>query len=217
MIYYTVKGVAMLKGIIDLLNTYQPNTKGVSREASVMIPLIHSDDQWHILFEKRAFHLKAQPGEVCFPGGMMEPHETSLEACIRETSEELCLDLDSIEVVGQLDSLNTAFDMIIHCHVGILHTELSSIQPNAEEVDSIFTVPISFLTETTPQKHMIRNQLIAPFDFPLKDLPNGEDYQLREKNMPVLFYHYENQIIWGLTAKMLDQFQSLLLEKEKPK
>lgn len=217
MIYYIEKGVAMIKGIMDLLKAYQPNTRGVNREASVMIPLIYHHEDWHILFEKRALHLKAQPGEICFPGGMMEPHETSLEACIRETSEELCLDLDSIEVVGQLDSLNTAFDMIIHCHVGILHVDLKTIKPNSEEVDSIFTVPMSFLMEASPQKHFIRNQLIAPFDFPLKNLPNGEDYQLREKNMPVLFYHYENQIIWGLTAKMLDQFQSLLLEKENPK
>ena len=38
------------------------------RGASVLIPLVWKDGEPHLLFEVRAYDLKVQPGEVCFPG-----------------------------------------------------------------------------------------------------------------------------------------------------
>ena len=42
--------------------------------AAVMIPLVESEGKLHILFELRNSKIQ-QGGEVCFPGGRVEPGE----------------------------------------------------------------------------------------------------------------------------------------------
>ena len=70
----------MIDSLIDVIKAYKPNTSGVKRQSSVLIPLIEKNGCWELLFEKRALTLKSQPGEICFPGGAIEDVEHSREA-----------------------------------------------------------------------------------------------------------------------------------------
>ena len=54
----------------------KPLPVDVKNRFSVMIPLIKRDGDIHLLFEKRAFTLRNQPGEISFPGGRIEKGES---------------------------------------------------------------------------------------------------------------------------------------------
>ncbi len=188
------------------LKNITPNTSGVKRAASILIPLIERNGELHLLYEKRALHLNSQPGEICFPGGKIESLEKSCETALRETCEELNLEDHEVTLIGQLDSILTSFDMIIHCYVGKISRPFESIHFSRSEVDTIFTVPLSKLKRLSPQIYNIQTQMNLPHDFPFSHIPNGKDYNFRNTVYPVVFYYYEDYIIWGLTARMTQQF-----------
>lgn len=192
------------------IQSIKPNKSGVKRAASILIPLIEREDELHILFEKRALHLNSQPGEICFPGGKIESLERSCETAIRETCEELNLNEDEVTIIGQIDSILTSFDMIIHCYVGKISRSFEDIDFSRSEVDTIFTIPLSKLKTLEPQVYKIQTKMSLPDDFPFSSIPNGKDYNFKNTVYPVVFYHYDDYIIWGLTARMTQNFITLL-------
>ena len=54
-----------------------PKVQDVTREYAVLVPLVECPEGPSLLFEVRAETLDHQPGEVCFPGGGLEPGETA--------------------------------------------------------------------------------------------------------------------------------------------
>lgn len=200
----------MLQKIKDQLKKYTPNTKGVTKESAVILPLVYHNDSWHILFEKRAYTLTTQPGEVCFPGGVLNKNETPLEGAIRETCEELNLKVNDIEIIGQMDSILTNFDMIIHCYIGIIAPKPFEIKHSKDEVAFTFTVPIEHFIKVPPEIHYLKSTFNADNTFPFHQIPNGKNYNFKQKEYPVVFYKYKDENIWGLTARMVHDFISLI-------
>jgi len=200
----------MNKKIINALKAHQPNISGVERKSSILIPLIMKDNTWHLMYEVRSFNLGSQPGEICFPGGKMEPGESSLDTAIRETCEELNLQREDIEIISQIDSILTSFDMIIHCHVGIVHKSFEEINYATDEVDHLFLVPVSFLCDHKPEEYAINTTFDLPDSFPFEHIPHGKDYNFQSASYPVIFYHFDDKVIWGLTARMTKSFVEVI-------
>lgn len=173
-----------------------------SAHFSLFLPLVFRDDEWHLLFQVRSNNVK-QPGEVCFPGGRVDPEDTSYQAAAsRELQEELGLEPEHTELLGELDIMVTPFQFMIHPFIGIIHNE-SAISPNPGEVAEIFTVPVSELMTMSPKEHPIRLDVRPEKGFPYHLIPNGEDYNWRTGYIKELFYEYDGRIIWGLTARVL--------------
>ncbi|MBS7525711.1 CoA pyrophosphatase [Fusibacter paucivorans] len=196
--------------IIETLKQHKANITGVKRESAVLIPLVLKNGVWHLMYEVRAATLKSQPGEICFPGGKLECHEDSESAAIRETCEELNLEPSDIEVIGRVDSILTSFNMLIHCFVGIIDKPFESIHFSKDEVDHVFLVPVPHLCENAPDTYEIQTQMNIPESFPFEKIPDGKDYDFRTSKYPVIFYHYKDKHIWGLTARMTRNFVELL-------
>ena len=83
----------------------KPGAIGQRKDCAVLIPLVERADGMHILYEQRSTKMKTQPGDVCFPGGRMEPGETPAECALRETEEEIGIPADKIRILGQFDSI----------------------------------------------------------------------------------------------------------------
>jgi coenzyme A diphosphatase NUDT7 len=179
-------------------------------KSAVMLPLIEKQGSLHILFEVRADHLRRQPGEICFPGGRVDPTDADAQrTAIRETCEELGIQPHHIEPLAALDFLPTSFGSIIYPFVGKLSGDVE-IQPNAAEVAEVFYVPLDYFLMTTPEKYYLQMQFEPQEGFPFHLIPNGKNYNWSRGRIPEYFYNYQDYVIWGLTARILHHFISLI-------
>ena len=175
--------------------------------SAVLLPLIEIKNETCLLFEVRAQDLDVQPGEVCFPGGGVEyqeldrPHETA----IRETSEELGISQEDIKLLGTLDVLPTPMGRIIYPFAGkLLTTEMA---PNKEEVEEVFTVPLSFLINNPPVKSYADVATQYCSDFPFSKIPPTYKRAWQKRwSLPIYYLEYDKFFIWGITAKILNNF-----------
>ncbi|GAE26986.1 hypothetical protein JCM9140_3096 [Halalkalibacter wakoensis JCM 9140] len=178
-----------------------------SFKSAVMVPLVYVEEELSILFEVRSKHLKKQPGEICFPGGKIDSTDHSAEmAAIRELSEEIGIPNHQIDVIAPLDVLATPFRGIIYPFIGFLKN-LDQLNVNQEEVDHIFTVPLSYLYQYNPDIHSMKMWFEPSEHFPLDKVPNKQAYATtRYSEIEEYFYYYEDYLIWGLTARILSHF-----------
>ena len=176
-------------------------------KSSVLIPILENNNSLSLLFEVRSENLKKQPNEICFPGGGIEKEESPLDTAIREASEELCLPPKTIDVIGASDTLIAPFNNIIYAFIGILKDYKGAFN---EEVKEVFPVPISYFLSHEPLCHYINVNMQPKKDFPFYMIQNGKDYRWSQGKYPVYFYTYENRIIWGITARIIHDFVSLI-------
>ncbi len=183
--------------------------------ASVLIPFIEIDGEWHVLFEKRADGIR-QGGEVSFPGGGVEvSDDNSRTAAIRETLEELGIAEEKIEVPGLFGRFIGAMDMFIDAYIGKLDmASLEGLRLNPREVDSVFTLPFSYFLDTPAAEYSVVVQAYSAIQkpdgteevlFPAKELGLPKRYHSKWRGKPTKVYVYPNKphTIWGITAKML--------------
>ncbi|WP_066368693.1 NUDIX hydrolase [Neobacillus fumarioli] len=177
---------------------------------AVLLPLIQKEDEVHILFEVRSHFLRRQPGEICFPGGKVDPNDLDEKAAaIRETIEELGIEKDEILNVSPLDYMFFPSDMLLYPYAGFIqHPE--NIRLNQAEVEEIFTVPISFFLNQPPRIYRVNFKVEPDENFPFELIPGGQNYKWRKRGMEEYFYVYENRTIWGLTARILAHFIEII-------
>lgn len=188
----------------------QPRMMGEDRykKYAVLVPILDTADGRSLLFEKRAGTLRRQPGEICFPGGKLEPSEPPQNCAVRETAEELLIRPDQVTVLGPGDVFVSPFDTIIYPFIGELNTYAFTYNPH--EVDEVFTVPVQFFLENPPERY--KSMLISrlPGDFPYERIPGGINYPWASGTGEVLFYQYDHRLIWGITAHLIRSATELI-------
>lgn len=197
---------------INTLRNRTPKILGqeLAFESAVILPLVYIDDRIHVLFEKRSSDLMHQPGEISFPGGKIEPFDSSpMEGAIRETCEELGLKPGNIEVVAPLDIVVSPFNVIVYPYVAFID-DVNNVTPNKDEVEEVFYVPLDYLLDNPAMKHKMWLNVDAEQDFPFELIPKGKDYPFRKAFIPQLFWIWHEHVIWGLTARILNHFLTLL-------
>lgn len=191
------------------LAEHSPRTIWLERERpmAVLLPLIEGPEGWQVLFEVRAAGI-SQPGEVCFPGGRVEPGETPEEAAARECREELCLAPKQVELLGAGDRIATPGGVLVHSFAGALRGYTGGFSKS--EVAQVFTVPLAWLKRQPPLVRDVPVVTAPGADFPFEKIPGGAAYPWRGGTYRVLFYEYEGRVIWGITAKVLHRMLPLL-------
>ncbi|MEG6586538.1 NUDIX hydrolase [Dendrosporobacter sp. 1207_IL3150] len=173
--------------------------------AAVLIPLIIEKDKESILFEVRASEMAWQPGEICFPGGKVEPRDANeKEAAIRETVEELGINAKNIEVIGEMGEVVSPIGVILKPYIGII--EVTDYKLSKKEVAQVFKVPLAMLLDMKPIKAHMEMGNRPLDDFPFELVPHYNDEWKRRRTYEVLFYKFEDRVIWGLTAQVLSDF-----------
>ena len=160
------------------------------RSAAVLVPLINHPRGVTVLLTKRSSSLSDHAGQVAFPGGQMEPTDVSPEGtALREAEEEVGFDPSKIELIGRLTPRKTGTGFHVMPVVGILQPPLN-LKVDPAEVDEVFEVPLS--------------NLALESNFSLEEICRDGN----KRSYWVL--NHDSFFIWGLTAKILKEFSSLL-------
>ncbi len=161
-------------------------TNGKYRLASILV-VIYDDDPIIIMTEKPK-HMKFHAGEISFPGGKLDYEDSDLlETALRETREEIGLPISKEQVIGQLEpvvTLNSGF--LILPFISVVN-QIPKLSANAE-VEKIFHIPLETFLKTEAKDPDPSHNLIQ------------EMYT----------FEYQNQIVWGASARILKQIQDCL-------
>ena len=155
----------------------------INKQASVLIPLLESEGELFVLLTQRSEKLRSHAGQVSFPGGKQDTQdENSLETALRETFEEIGLNRKNIEIIGTLDQILSLHYYLVTPFVGLIPENFVSI-PNADEIEAVFKVPLTFFM-------------------------NGDNHWTEEFKTPIAtvivhHFNFQNFDIWGLTAKLI--------------
>ena len=114
------------------------------RAAAVLIPITDRQESGVILTQRPTW-LRSHAGQVAFPGGKVDDgDENTIAAALREAHEELNIPPAQVEVIGVADTYFSGSGYSIAPVVGVIPPDLA-LQPNPEEVEDWFEVPLAFL------------------------------------------------------------------------
>ena len=183
-----------------------PRLLGAAHSYAVLCPLVERPDGLHLLFEVRAATLQRQPGEVCFPGGRMEPGETAEACALRETAEELAISPEEIELLGRADFICSPQGFLLQPVVGLVSARgLASLRPSPDEVAEAFTVPMDFFARNPPAMHYYDLRPDVPADFPFEQIGFPQGYAFRGNRVEEPIWNWKGRAIWGMTARITRQ------------
>lgn len=166
------------------------------RGAAVLVPLVQRGGGYKVVLTRRASDLRRQPGDIAFPGGMIDLEDASeLAAALREGREEIGLDPAGVRVLGQLDDRLTVQGFRLVPFVGLIPS--SAVLRAGPEVDEIFEVPL--------------RTLLLP-DRETTEVQRGKRFGNRSAviSRVVFRYRYEDYDIWGLTARLIRDLLDVL-------
>lgn len=198
-----------------LFNNHKSNFIGTTKIniSSVVIPIINIEGEDRIIFEVRSKKLKAQPGEVSFPGGRVDLGETPKNAAIREFSEELSCSRNDVHIVTEISKYITPHKGLIYSYLGLVDENLNLNVKN-DEVEELFTVPVSFFLDNEPEEYINKIKTLPSEEFPFDKMNVSKDYFDMVLYNKVIFYKYGSYVIWGITAYIVKNFIDTLKLKQ---
>ena len=186
-----------------LLRGRAPGLMDSRQSYAVLVPLVEREGELCLLYEVRAKTLCRQPGEVCFPGGRMEPGETPEACALRETWEELAIPSGAVKLLGRLDFIAHRANFLMWPVLGVVDSgALARMVPSPAEVGEVFFVPLSHLLQTDPIEYTY-DLIPTPaeqFPYELIGIPRDYQWQKGSENVPV--YPWQGRAIWGLTGRI---------------
>lgn len=193
------------------LRVEENKRKVAGREYTIMVPLIQEAGELSVLFEVRSPGLRTHSGEVCFPGGRVEPGETPAQAALREVEEELGLRAPLVELGASLPPAWHPAGFCSPVFLGRLAPGWrQAVKTNPDEVAEIFTVPLSFFRQTPAETYYCEICTQPPADFPHAKVGHPEGYAWRRGRMAVPLWTWQGRPIWGLTGRILQGLVDLL-------
>lgn len=188
----------------------QPQLMDGTGNYAVLVPIVTVDGAPHILYEVRASHMRRQPGEICFPGGRMEPGECPVDTALRECSEELGISSDYITVLGQLDFVVHRTNYLLHPILASV--ELCHISINPDEVAETFLVPLSHLLNHPEEVYgcTLTPQPDEGFTYDKLGMDEPYRWQIGREQVPI--YRWRDYVIWGITGKITRNLLNILSE-----
>ncbi len=157
--------------------------------AAVLVPLIYTQNEWHILYTRRTDQLEAHKGQVAFPGGACDEGETTPEeTALREADEEIGVHPAVVKIVGRLSRMITISKFKVTPVVGVIPFPYA-FKTSGAEVARVFTIPLLWLA----------------------DKNNYWEFGIPKSERTIIAYHpYDGELLWGATARMTVNFLSLL-------
>ncbi|MCD8007862.1 MAG: CoA pyrophosphatase [Clostridiales bacterium] len=184
--------------IEQLFKTLPPAPEPTGRNAAVLVPLTQQEGEICVLLEVRAAALRHQPGEICFPGGGMEPGEDVAACVLREPEEEMGLTANQIDLIAPLPALRHSSGQRVEAVLGWVDG-LEGLRLQREEVAEAFLLPLAWLQANPPK--WATYATVAELDTAPEELLPFLPHYRRERRTPI--WVYQGHVIWGMTAKVL--------------
>ena len=175
----------VLNGIGEL-----KNSSGNHIPAGVLVLLFDKNGEYWVILNKRTQKVEHHKGEICFPGGRKDRLDKDLtETALRETWEEMGISPGSISVLGVLGKTETTTGYQITPTVGLISYPYQFNIQN-DEVEEIIEMPLSTLFSD--------------------DSKRDEAKILEGEVIMQPAFHYEDNMIFGATARILNSFACLI-------
>jgi 8-oxo-dGTP pyrophosphatase MutT (NUDIX family) len=151
-------------------------------KAAVLVPFYESDGTLRLIMTKRPDDMRTHPGDVVFPGGMIDPGDDGpVGAALREAHEEVALPPENVDVLGGLDPVHTRSAEMLIIPVVARVQRPDRLVPEPGEVDAIIEPTIDEL------------------------LDDGHWVTQDWAGNTMWFYEFPEGILWGATAFMVRQ------------
>jgi 8-oxo-dGTP pyrophosphatase MutT (NUDIX family) len=123
------------------------------RRAAVLALVGDLDGRPALALTERSAHLRAHAGEICLPGGRLDPGETPEEAAVREAEEEVGVDRSALELAGRLDDAWSKGRNHVVPVAAWYGASLLDLRPMTDEAVRLFVVPLATLA--WPEAHRL--------------------------------------------------------------
>lgn len=164
-----------------------------AKKSSVLILLYKKNNITYIPLIQRTTYNGSHSGQVSFPGGKVEPTDSSIiHTALREANEEIGVISKNINIIGQLT------DVYI-------------------PVSNFHVVPIVGVLKKTPDFILETKEVEDLIELKVSDLLNHQLVENKVKisdhtTMKVPSFKHQQKIIWGATALMLNELKHILSE-----
>ena len=158
--------------------------------AAVLLLLYPKDGEYHVLLNKRSEEVEYHKGEISFPGGARDPEDRDfLETALREAHEEMGIKPADVTVLGQLDDITTRSGFGVQVYVGSIEYPYD-FKPSDIEIAEVLEVPLGALLDGSSLRVETRFE--------------------EGRNVDIHSYAYNGHLIFGATARILQQFLEVL-------
>lgn len=163
------------------------------KPGSVLILLYERADEILFPLIKRAEYNGAHSGQISLPGGKAEQGEDSIQTALREAQEEIGIDPSCVRVIGRLSDFFVIPSNFLVTPVVASYHGKPVFKPDPHEVERILHGSVVDL---------VRDDAIR-----MREITAAGRYRM---NAP--HFEIENEVVWGATAMMLNEFRFVLQE-----
>jgi 8-oxo-dGTP pyrophosphatase MutT (NUDIX family) len=151
-----------------------------------LLPLYEHPAGPRLLLTKRTDDVPTHKGQVSLPGGGYRDADGDLRVtALREAEEEIGLRPTDVTVVGRLDdTLTVVSGYVVRPFVGVVPGAYA-FAADAHEIQELIHLPVATL-------------LAEPF--------RQETWVRDGRTVRVFVQEYDGHVVWGLTARILQQF-----------
>ena len=168
-------------------------TDGPTRPGSVLILLYQDEGDIKFPLIKRPEYVGAHGGQISLPGGKAEAGENAIETALREAEEEIGVDSRSVSILGRLTEFHVIPSNFLITPVVASIDRRPVWIPDPYEVAGILTGSISELIKDDAVR---TTEILAAGQY----------------RMSAPHFNIDNQVVWGATAMMLNEFRMVLRE-----
>lgn len=163
------------------------------RPGSVLILLYEEDGEVKFPLIRRPDYPGAHGGQISLPGGKTEPGEDSVQTALREAHEEIGIIPRDISVLGRLSEFHVIPSNFMITPVVATIPYRPVFVPDAYEVAKILNGTITAL---------IKDDAVV-----ITEIEAAGQYRMQAPHFKI-----EDEIVWGATAMMLNEFRVILRE-----